>query len=64
MKYLLDTNILLELVKTFPNQSVLTKIELHQHTITTASIFFLVLFWITFISLIKASFSLVFMLFQ
>jgi len=37
MKYLLDTNVLSELVKTFPNQSVLTKIKLHQHTITTAS---------------------------
>lgn len=38
MKYLLDTNVLSELVKTFPNQSVLTKIKLHQHTITTASV--------------------------
>ena len=34
----LDTNVLSELVKTFPNQSVLTKIELHQHSITTASV--------------------------
>jgi len=38
MKYLLDTNVLSELVKTFPNQSVLTKIEQQQHEIVTAAL--------------------------
>ncbi|MCD4716192.1 MAG: type II toxin-antitoxin system VapC family toxin [Desulfobacterales bacterium] len=38
MKYLLDTNILSESVKTSPKKSVLAKLERHQHEITTASV--------------------------
>ncbi len=38
MKYLLDTNVLSESVKTSPKKSVLAKLERHQHEITTASV--------------------------
>jgi len=38
MKYLLDTNVLSESVKTSPKKTVLHKIERHQHEITTASV--------------------------
>ena len=38
MKYLLDTNVLSESVKTSPKKSVLAKIKRHQHEITTASL--------------------------
>ncbi len=38
MKYLLDTNVLSESVKTSPKKTVLAKIERHQHEITTASV--------------------------
>ena len=37
MKYLLDTNIVSECVKTIPNASVLHKIEKHEHEIVTAA---------------------------
>ena len=37
MKYLLDTNILSEPVKTAPQQTVLKSIERHQHEIVTAA---------------------------
>ena len=37
MKYLLDTNIISESVKTLPNKSVLIKLEQHQHEIATAA---------------------------
>lgn len=37
MKYLLDTNVLSECVKTTPNESVFHKVEKHGHEIVTAS---------------------------
>ena len=37
MKYLLDTNILSEAVKTTPQKTVLKSIERHQHEIVTAA---------------------------
>jgi tRNA(fMet)-specific endonuclease VapC len=37
MKYLLDTNIISESVKTLPNKSVLKKLEQHQYEIATAA---------------------------
>ena len=37
MKYLLDTNVLSEAVKTTPNQAVLDKFEQHKHEIATAA---------------------------
>jgi tRNA(fMet)-specific endonuclease VapC len=37
MKYLLDTNVLLESVKTSPKKSVLKLAERHQHEIVTAA---------------------------
>ncbi len=37
MKYLLDTNVLSEAVKTIPNQSVMKMLERHQHEIVTAA---------------------------
>ncbi len=37
MKYLLDTNILSEAVKTSPQKTVLKSIERHQHEIVTAA---------------------------
>ena len=38
MKYLLDTNILSESVKTTPDKSVLIMLERHQHEIVTAAL--------------------------
>jgi tRNA(fMet)-specific endonuclease VapC len=38
MKYLLDTNVLSESVKTSPNRSVLAQLKRHQHEIATASL--------------------------
>ena len=38
MKYLLDTNILSESVKTAPDKSVLIMLERHQHEIVTATL--------------------------
>jgi tRNA(fMet)-specific endonuclease VapC len=37
MKYLLDTNVLSEAVKTAPDKQVLKKLERHQHEMATAS---------------------------
>ncbi|MGB9500429.1 MAG: type II toxin-antitoxin system VapC family toxin [Dissulfuribacterales bacterium] len=37
MKYLIDTNVLSEAVKTFPDKSVMKMLERHQHEIVTAS---------------------------
>lgn len=37
MKYLLDTNVLSEAVKTIPDKSVLKMLERHQHEIVTAA---------------------------
>ena len=37
MKYLLDTNVVSECVKTTPNESVLHKLEKHEHEIVTAA---------------------------
>ena len=37
MKYLLDTNVLSEAVKTPPNKSVMKMLERHQHEIVTAA---------------------------
>jgi tRNA(fMet)-specific endonuclease VapC len=37
MKYLLDTNVVSECVKTRPNESVLHKLERHEHEIVTAA---------------------------
>ena len=37
MKYLLDTNVLSEAVKTTPNKSVMKMLERHQHEIVTAA---------------------------
>jgi len=37
MKYLLDTNVLSEAVKTAPDKSVLKMFEKHQHEIVTAA---------------------------
>jgi len=37
MKYLLDTNVLSEAVKTTPNKSVMKVLERHQHEIVTAA---------------------------
>jgi tRNA(fMet)-specific endonuclease VapC len=37
MKYLLDTNVLSEAVKTAPDRRVMTMIEAHQADISTAS---------------------------
>lgn len=38
MKYLLDTNVLSEAMKTEPNQSVLARLERHRNEIVTASL--------------------------
>jgi predicted nucleic acid-binding protein len=37
MKYLLDTNVLSEAVKTAPDKSVMKMLERHQHEIVTAA---------------------------
>lgn len=37
MKYLLDTNVLSEVVKTAPNASVMEMIEAHEHELVTAA---------------------------
>jgi tRNA(fMet)-specific endonuclease VapC len=37
MKYLLDTNIISEMLKTSPNKSVINKLEQHRHGCITAS---------------------------
>ncbi len=37
MKYLLDTNVLSEVVKTTPDKSVMKMLEKHQHEIVTAA---------------------------
>ena len=37
MKYLLDTNIISELVKNEPNQAVLLKLDQYQHEVVTAA---------------------------
>ncbi len=37
MKYLLDTNVISESIKTYPSKPVLKKLEQHQHEISTAA---------------------------